>query len=208
MVLLRDGDADDVVVEADCFGVCAEGDGGRPDRPPPQGEGPGARYVSASRRFGAMAPIVARARAGDAYAFEYYVGEGGGHGLYVRGFVATAGDASWQSEVAAAAAASSAAPVPPVQMYMETHSASIEASIAAAVASALREQPANPLLHITNRLRADAGAGDATDARLAASEAARRDVEAQLAEARRQIREMERSGAMLERTGSMMRGDL
>jgi hypothetical protein len=78
--------------EADCFGICAQG--------MLRGEqwGPNAQYTPAKRVFDRVSPLLSLASRGYHCVFEYFVGEGGGHELFIRDFrvlaqvVATAND--------------------------------------------------------------------------------------------------------------------
>jgi len=80
-------DSGDIHV-ADCFGLCGAG----PERK--RGE-----YEAMEKTFGPEEPIVALAKPGDLYVFEYTVGGGGGHALYLKSF----GAATEMAGVAAAA---------------------------------------------------------------------------------------------------------
>lgn len=79
----------------DLFGLC--GDPDRPDR---------SSYALAERALDAPHPLLALARPGDAFLFEYFVGGGGGHQITIQDFVAEAVAGPMPGSAAANAAGS------------------------------------------------------------------------------------------------------
>jgi len=116
-------DSGDIHV-ADCFGLCGAG----PERE--RGE-----YEAMEKTFGSEEPIVALAKPGDLYVFEYTVGGGGGHALFLKSFgaatvpvnrvppvpagVASPPPSSSQPETAAGGGACATPPAKPVEKAPE-----------------------------------------------------------------------------------------
>lgn len=99
--VLRRG-AEDVWCE-DLFGCCMD-------------DGPRRDYVPAQRTLSATDQLVALARPGDTYAFEYVVGGGGGHELFIKDFIAKLSRQSLPSDIGSEEGFTSAVAMPPEWM--------------------------------------------------------------------------------------------